>query len=169
MAAITQLLLWDLWQFLLLVASFLWHWANKVLARERNTKGIHVTLPRGELRFITLHLTPGAMCSLLAEDMWNYRNKKNCVEIEENQKWFRSLPVLQSRAQLQVVLLPGSVSAGSPAKGIKINIKVKNNCKVLELLHLGVAPYVQFSLLTIHLGPLMIVVRPAQSRATYRF
>lgn len=98
---------------------------------------------KGELCFITSHLTPGEMCSLLAEDMWNYRNEKNCASIEENQRWSRGLPVPQHRAQLQVVLLAGSVSTGSPAKGIKINIKVKNNCKVLQLLHLGVDPSVQ--------------------------
>lgn len=151
------------------------HWANEnfsLLARGRNTKGTHASLQRGESCFIALHLTPGEMCSCLVEDRWNRRNKRNCV-------WIEGKPAMSSagsdpcqcyRAQLQVGLLAASVTTGSPEKGIKINIKVKNNCKVLELLHSrGGSLCSIHSSPTMHPGPLRIVPRPVQPRDTFRF
>lgn len=82
---------------------------------------------KGEFCFIALHLSPGAMCSVLSLQ----RSKKTCAQIEENRN--KRLVQIPARAteqsSVQLVLL--DVSTGSAEKGIKMNPKDKNNCKVL--------------------------------------
>lgn len=84
-----------------------------------------------------------------------YRLRKTAIR-----DWFRSLPVLQSRAQLQLELLDQS-ALGLHKKGSKWTPKIKITAKSWR----GELPVFN----SLEWASWMVVVRAAQSRDTFRF